>query len=265
MVSQSSVSRALVPSFLPPPVLSLVTLVSSCWRRSCPLVGDDPCSIHPASGPRMSSSMNSRDDGGGGGGCWSTASVSGPFTPPTGSSAYGAWLGSERAARHLPGHRHFDGLRILQQARGRPVRADLTFVNDNDGVRGFDVRCRAGGHWLGDGSTPPHAVVAAAAASFFHSDGFAGRLAGWRAARVGCRARRPLAEEEGCCERMGRSRRDSFRTTHATCRILVARDGVVAVVLIGGGERGCLPDLVPIEVFWDVGDLVPLICRCFVL
>lgn len=157
------------------------------------------------------------------------------------------------------------GLRILQEARGRPVRADLTFVNDNDGVRGFDVRCRAGGHWLGDGSTPPHAVAAAAAASFFHSDGFAGRLAGWRAAQVGCRARRPLAEEEGCCERMGRSRRDSFRTTHATCWILVARDGVVAVVLIGGGERGCLPDLVPVEVFWDVGDLVPLICRCFVL
>lgn len=114
---------------------------------------------------------------------------------------------------------------------------------------------------------PPHAVVAAAAASFFHSDGFAGWLAGWRAARVGCRARRPLAEEEGCCEWMGRSRRDSFRTTHATCWILVARDGVVAVVLIGGGERGCLPDLVPIEVFWDViwflSFAVVLFCDCF--
>lgn len=46
----------------------------------------------------------------------------------------------------------------------------------------------------------------------------------WRAARVGCRARWSLVEEEGCCERMGcermgRSRRDSFRT-HAARNLL---------------------------------------------
>lgn len=97
----------------------------------------------------MSSSMNSRDDGGGGGGCWSTASVSGPFTPPTGSSAYGAWLGSEQLAVCLATVTLMDSVWTLGLEKeavqhgmawhGEYIRAILDAVLASEGDASLDV------------------------------------------------------------------------------------------------------------------------------